>query len=475
MEFLAIDLGASSGRAIVGSWNHARFELCEVHRFSNQAIQLGKHLYWDFPALFQEIKIGIKKAYSRFPHIQSIAVDTWGVDFGLIDSAGELVGLPHSYRDTRTAGMMEEAFTLLSKEEIYSIAGNQYLEINTLFQLLSLVKSNSPQLQIAQKLLFMPDLIHYYLTRQMATEYTIASTSNLLDARTGQWSEELITKFNLPPYLFGTIVMPGTPVGKLSEEICEELGIPPIQVVAVGSHDTASAVATVGCSNPGRAYISCGTWSLMGVTLPDPVLTVDALEGDFTNEGGVDHCIRFQRNMTGLWILQEVARELQEQQGRSTLDLDWSGWIKEAEGCTISSIIDVDHPSFIHPESMMKAIQRYCIERSQPTPATRGELMKTILQSMAFKYREVMTQLIATTGMDIHEIQLVGGGSRNRLLCQLTADHCQVPVIAGPVEATAIGNILMQIKAVDGHESLNQLLSKVSRSFDLEIFYPDLI
>ncbi len=444
-SYLALDLGAGSGRAIAGYFKDGRIYTDEIIRFENRPVQLGNTVYWDFLSLFENVKKGISLAVRKGYNLQGIAVDTWGVDFGLIDRNGTLLSNPVTYRDRRTNGMSTEAFKLLSKEEMYYISGIQLMEINTLFQLLSLKKQNAPVLDIADKLLFTPDLINYFLTGKTSNEYTIASTSQLLNARTGEWDESLFERLDLPR-LMEKIIDPGATIGALTWEIAEETGAFNAKVYAVGSHDTASAIAAIPAGDDRWAFLSSGTWSLLGVLTENPVLTEEALVNDFTNEGGVDGKILFMRNITGLWLLQRLMNEWEKEEKQS-----YEVLLSEAsKAVPFRSIVDSDDEIFSNPPDMSQAICEFCEIKRQPIPRTKGEYVRCVLESLALKYSAVMQRLKQSTGKSIEKVYIVGGGSQNTLLNQMIADALDMEVIVGLTEATAIGNIMQQAIA-DGY------------------------
>ena len=448
MTYLAIDFGGGSGRVIAGTTTNenGKEELTMqlVHRFPNRQVRLGDHVYWDFPALFEDMKTGLRKAAQLGLKVSGIAVDTWGVDFGFIDRNGDLIGNPVCYRDARTKGMVDEFFAEVDRAEHYRVNGTQVMEINTLFQLLSLKKADSPQLQIADKLLFMPDLFSYYLTGEANTEYTIASTSELLNATTRDWDWTLIDRLGLPRHLFCPIIMPGTVRGRLRKEIAEETGLGEVDVIAVGSHDTASAVAAIPMDKDAEepvAFISSGTWSLLGVVLDKPILTEEARQSEFTNEGGVGGKITFLQNITGLWFIQRLMAEWKEQGDEQQYD----PLLAAAERSTIKSCIPVDAAEFQNPSSMEQAIRHYCEVHGMEVPQTKADTTRVVLQSLAAKYAEATAHLNSMLPKPVRKMHIIGGGSQNKLLNRLTEEALGVPVEAGPVEATAIGNIRCQM------------------------------
>lgn len=465
--YLAVDFGGGSGRVVVGLIDDGKLYLGEVYRFQNRQVRMGNHIYWDFPALYDEMKIGIKKAVRMRYAINSIGIDTWGVDFGLIDKDGNLLGNPVCYRDARTHNLPQELFDDAALTEHYAEAGIQTMSINTLFQLYSMKKSDDAQLKVADRLLFMPDLFSFYLTGVANNEYCIASTSELLDARTRSWNRPLIEKLGLPQHLFGDIVMPGTVRGRLKQEICEETGLTQdVDVIAVGSHDTASAVFAVPGTEKRRAYLSSGTWSLLGVETEEPILTEEARIAGFTNEGGVGGKIRFLQNIPGLWMLQQLIAQWKEQ-GE---EVDYDYLIKAAEDVEIASVIDVDDKAFQAPIDMKAAIAGYCWRNGLRPPYSQGEFVRCILQSLAQRYKRGIEQLNRLLPHPVEELHIVGGGCRNRLLNSLTAEAVGIPVYTGPVEATAIGNILAQAIAKGDIQDRNEI--KEVRDFSPPQFGP---
>ena len=437
-RYIAADFGAGSGRVIVGTPSAEGIQLEEIHRFENNQKMIDGHLRWDFNALFNELKTGLKKAFAKYgDEIESIGIDTWGVDYGLLDKDGKLISTPVCYRDDRTKGMLELAFQKLPKEEFFQHAANQFMEINTAFQLLSGVS----ELESAERLLFMPDLFNYFLTGKCCNEFTISSTSQLLNSLTHQWDDVIFDRLGLPKRLMQEIVYPGTVIGRLTDELAEELG-GNANVIAVGSHDTASAVASISDAGDDWAFISSGTWSLMGTPTKEPIISQEAFDAAFTNEGMTDGRIRFLKNITGLWLIQQLVKEW-EQEGYKC---DYSELVKEAEQSTLSSYFDVDDACFMNPEKMSEAIITYLKERNENVPVTKGDFMRCICISLAKKYAEVKAQMEGCTNKKINKIYIVGGGSRNQLLNRLTAEFTGCEVVKGEVEATAMGNILVQMK-----------------------------
>lgn len=444
--YLAADFGGGSGRVIAGYIENSELKLEEIYRFPNRQIKLGKHVYWDFPALFEEMQTGLRTAVEKGFHVRSIGIDTWGVDFGLIDKADNLIALPRCYRDPSTTGLPEKLFA--DTDELtahYAVNGIQMMPINSLFQLYVMKEENAALLNAADRLLFMPDLFSFFLTGKANNEYCIASTSELLDATKKDWHRPTLERLGLPAHLFGEIVMPGTSRGKISASVAQYTGLDKdTEVIAVGSHDTASAVFAVPETEGKRcAFLSSGTWSLLGVAVDRPILSEEARLAGFTNEGGVGGKIRFLQNITGLWILQRLMQEW----AAKGYDTSYATLLSDAENATFDTIIDVDDPRFTNPDNMEKAISDYCAATGQAVPSTRGEVVLCVLKSLANRYKKGIEQLNRLLPEPIEQLNIIGGGSHNALLNRLTEEATGIPVVAGPVEATAIGNILVQALA----------------------------
>jgi rhamnulokinase/L-fuculokinase len=440
---LAFDFGASSGRAIVGSFKNGKIALNEVHRFSNDPVFIGKTLHWDTLRLFFEIKQGILAAHHN-GGFDSIGIDTWGVDFGLIDKDGRLIENPVHYRDARTDGIMDEVFKIVPKNEIYEKTGIQFMQLNTIFQLYYLAKYRRDLLERADCFLLTADLFSYFLTNEKTIEYTNASTTQLINARTREWDFELIDKLGIPRHIFPKVVKPGTKKGMLLEEICNELKVPSVPVIAIGSHDTASAVMAVPTKKEDFIYISCGTWSLFGTEAKQPYINEKSAEYNLTNEGGFSDTIRFLKNIMGLWLIQESRRQwIREGYAVTYADLE-----KEAlEVPAFKSFIDPDFDSFSKPGDIPSLVAKFCKDTKQSIPNTRGEIMRCIYESLALKYKLAFEQIKSVTGKEFSVVHIVGGGTKDNLLCQMTANSCGVDVIAGPIEATALGNVASQLIA----------------------------
>lgn len=445
--FIAADFGGGSGRVMAGTIDGGTLTLHEIHRFENRQVRLGGHLYWDFLRLFDEMVRGLRKAVDTGYRLRSVGIDTWGVDFAFTDRAGNLLGNPVCYRDDDVAGSAAAFFRDHGSEaEHYGQAGIQIMDINSVFRLARLIATDRAMTDAAGRLLFMPDLFSYFLTGKANNEYTIASTSGLLDARSREWNRRLIKSIGLPERLFGPIVMPGTVRGLLTEAVRAQAGIAgyDVDVVAVGSHDTASAVYCAGgdFESTRTAYLSSGTWSLLGVTLSEPILSEAAREAGFTNEGAVGGKIRFLQNITGLWILQQLIAQWKEE----GLPTDYPTLLGDAEKAVSDAVIDVDDPSFHSPRSMSGSIDSYCRSHGMKEPRTQGEYVRCVLQSLAARYKHGIEGLNALLPHPVERLHIIGGGSRNTLLNRLTAEATGLQVTAGPVEATAIGNIMVQVQ-----------------------------
>lgn len=468
---LAFDLGASSGRAYIGDINNGRLKIEEIHRFPNDPVRIGSHFYWDILRLFHEIKQGILKAKNEGIKIESIGIDTWAVDFGLIGSNGELLGNPYHYRDLQTEGMMEEVFELIPKEEIFSRTGIQFLTFNTIYQLYALKKRNPSLLEKAEKLLMIPDLLRYFLTGEVQSEFTNATTTQLFNPTAMDWDWEIIEKLGFPKKLFvQNVVKPGTVIGQLSKLVSDELGVPPIPVVAVGEHDTASAVVGVPADRDDFAYLSSGTWSLMGTEIKQPILTEEALHANFTNEGGVENTFRFLKNIMGLWIIQSCQKAW-ENEGRHYTFSELVEMAKEAE--EFKSFIDPDHICFLNPPHMPRQIQEYCKKTNQKVPETPSEIVRCALESLAMKYRYVFENVESLSGRNFSGLHIVGGGINNELLAQFTANSIAKPVVTGPAEASAIGNIAVQAVALGIIQNIKEARTIIRNSFPLKVFQPE--
>jgi rhamnulokinase len=470
MKLLAFDYGASSGRAILGQFDGSRLTLDEIHRFSNDPVFVSDSLYWDILRLFYEMKQGILKAAAHSgKDISSIGIDTWGVDIGLLDKDGKLLGNPLHYRDSNTEGMMEKVFRIVPDHEVYERTGIQFQPFNTLYQLFSLQSANSHLLKNASTMLFIPDLLRYFLTGEKTCEYTIASTSQMINADKGSWDTELLDKLNIPTDILPEIINPGNITGKLTEKLSRELIVGQIPVVAVAEHDTGSAVISVPSLDETSAYLSSGTWSLLGVESPKPVINKMTFGTNYTNEGGYNRSTRLLKNIMGLWIFQECKRAWDKEGtpmsfGELT-DLAYSAR-------PFAAFIDPDDNSFYSPGGMPDKIRSYCEKTGQPVPVSKAEIVRCIMESLALKYRMAVEELEQIVGYKISSIHIVGGGSKNTILSQFTANATNKRIIAGPVEATAIGNILVQLIAMKEIKNLNEGRELVRNSFSLKEYLP---
>lgn len=470
LKMLAIDLGASSGRGIVGTFDGSKITLEENHRFLNEPVMVAGQFTWDILRIYHEIKNAIRKcALSDDKDIKSIGIDTWGVDFGFLDKNGRLIGNPVHYRDVRNNGMPAYAATLVDPDYVYEKTGIQVVELNSLYQLLSVKKDSPELLNVANDMLFVPDLLNYFLTGVKQTEYTIASTSQLLDAKARDWSWDLIDKFGFPRNLFSKIVMPSTVVGSLRSDVIEEVGNINAKVVSVAAHDTGSAVAAVPAKSDKFIWISSGTWSIMGTEAKEPVTSRKACEYNFTNEGGIDRTIRFSKNITGLWVEQESRRQW-EREGEKLSFAELS--TMAAASKPFKCFIDPDEPRFGVPGNIPKRIAEYCMETGQEVPETKGEIVRCILESLAMKYRRTVDMLDDLCGEKIPAINIVGGGTQEKQLSQFTANACGRPVYTGPVEATALGNIISQAIAAGEIKDIWEGRQVISNSFEVETYEP---
>ncbi len=473
--YLAIDMGASSGRHVVGRFDGHTIRLDEVYRFENGPVEVAGSLFWDLLGQWSHVRNGLHAAGSRFgAEIVSVGVDTWGVDFGLLGRGDVLLGNPYHYRDGRTNGMLERAYSMVSRREIFQHTGLQFMQLNTLYQLLAMKLGNSPLLDVAETLLMVPDLFHWLMTGQKCNEFTEATTSQFYDPVKGGWAVDLLAQFGLPTHFLGQIAPPGTRLGPLRPNLVAESGLPAAQVVLPGTHDTASAVMAVpAASRPGQrpdwCYISLGTWALMGIESPQPVVNDKVLELNFTNEGGVGNTIRLLKNITGLWLLQEC-RRVWNQSGRN-----W-GWEDlnrlAAAAKPLACFINPDAQEFLAPKDMPEAIRQFAGQTGQAVPDSEGAILRCALESIAMKFRHVLGMCEALAGGRIETIHIVGGGTQNRQLCQAAADACGRRVVAGPIEATATGNLMMQAVAAGDVGSIAQAREVIRNSFSVEEYQP---
>ncbi|RKY05260.1 rhamnulokinase [Candidatus Poribacteria bacterium] len=467
--YIAFDLGAESGRCVAGIFDGQKLRLEEVRRFPNGPVRILDSLFWDVLRLWDEMKSSLSLCRQRYGQVASIGVDTWGVDFGLLGRGDVLLGNPYHYRDKRTDGMMEEAFKRVPRREIFEKTGIQFMQLNTLYQLLSMVIERSPILEAAETMLMMPDLFNFWLTGVKVSEFSIATTTQFYNPRQRDWDRDLLERMGIPTRILPEIVPSGTVLGDLLPSVEEETGLSSVKVIAPTCHDTASAVAAVPAEGDDWIYISSGTWSLMGVELKEPIINDRSLELNFTNEGGYGGTIRFLKNIMGLWLVQESRRTwAKEGQEHSYPELTEMA----AQAQPFKAFVDPDDPLFLHPGDMPARIREYCRRTGQPVPETKGEIVRCALESLALKYRWVAERLEELLGRRLNVIHVVGGGSRNELLCQLTADATGKTVIAGPAEATAAGNVMVQAMALGDVGSHPEAREIIRRSFEFKTYEP---
>lgn len=468
-SILAYDLGASSGRALLGRLTDRGIETEELHRFANDPVQAGGRLYWDILRLLHEMKQALLKARHQNISLKSLAIDSWAVDFGLIGQNGELLGNPYHYRDSHTDGMMEKLFADVPASSIFERTGIQFLPFNTIYQLAAMKRANSPLLREAQRFLMIPDLLRYFLTGEMMNEFSNATTTQLFNPLTGGWDTELLRQIGVPPSLFGPVVQPEARAGQLLPSVAEELGINAIPVIAVAEHDTGSAVAAVPATERSFAYLSCGTWSLMGTEVERPVMNETALRMNFTNEGGVGGTYRLLKNIMGLWILQEMKREWE----RSGVSYTFPQLVALAEQAPAFTVwIDPDDKRFLHPGDMHERIVQYAQETGQRPPEEPGAVVRCILESLALKYRYVLEMTEQLSGNRFNGLHMVGGGIQNALLCQWSANAIGKPVWAGPAEGSAIGNLAVQWIAHGEFKDIWEARSAIRDSFPVTVYEP---
>jgi rhamnulokinase len=469
-SYIAVDLGAESGRVMLGRIADGRLSLEQLHRFSNGPVDEHGSLRWDFDRLLSEIKTGIGQAAKKAGgKVGGIGVDTWGVDFGLLGVGGELLEKPYHYRDSRTNGMMDTAFALMPKRRVYESTGIQFMQLNSLYQVLAMRLANSPVLAKTERLLFMADLFSYFLCGKAVGEYTLASTSQMMDMQTGKWSKPIFDELSLPMKIMPEITAPGTVVGDLTDKVAKEIGCGRIPVIAIGSHDTASAVLGVPASGDRWAYLSSGTWSLMGVELPSAIINDKTFKYDFTNEGGVDNTIRLLKNIMGLWLVQECKRQWQ----REGQDLSYGELTKMAAAAKpFLARIECDRSEFLAPGDMPARINKCLTETGQKPTQDKGQMVRMVLESLALKYRSILNAIEDVTGQTINVLHIVGGGIQNELLCQFTANAIGRKVVTGPIEATASGNILMQAKAAGQLKNIDEAREVIRSSFELNEYQP---
>ncbi|MEK3921616.1 rhamnulokinase [Paenibacillus sp. FSL K6-2393] len=469
MSVLAYDLGAGSGRALLGHLNDRGIETSEIHRFKNEPVKVGERMHWDILRLHHELLQGLTLVKQQGEKPESLGIDSWGVDFGLLGSNGELLGNPYHYRDTQFNGMMDQVRQELSSQRIFERTGIQFLSFNTLYQLATLQRSRSPLLHEAERFLMIPDLLRYFLTGEAVNEFTNATTTQLYNPSAGQWDSELLAHIRISEKLFGEAVLPGTRVGQLRSSICNDLGLSPIPVIAVAEHDTGSAVVAVPATERSFAYLSCGTWSLMGTEIDHPAISTESLALNFTNEGGAGGTSRLLKNIMGLWILQESMREW-DRQGQG---ISYDALLAKAEQAPpFASLFDPDDELFMPAGDMTTRIRQYCRVTGQVVPEDQGAIARAILESLALKYRRVLEWTEQLSAQTFNGLHMVGGGIQNRLLCQWTANSIGKPVWAGPAEGSAIGNMAVQWMASGAFKDIWEARKAIRDSFSVTAYEP---
>ena len=456
-HFVAIDLGATSGRVILATINGGKIEMEEVHRFPDTIIQMQGHFYWDLPAIYKSVLEGLRNVAERGVKVESIGIDTWGVDFAFFGSDGELLRLPYCYRDPHTVGAPDEFFKRMPRKELYEKTGIQIMNFNSVFQLDTLRRNNCSAMAATDKILFIPDALAYLLTGEQITEYTIASTAQMIDPRTKQWDADILSLLGLTPEHFGPITMPGEQIGVLTEEVQSLTGFGAVPVVAVASHDTGSAVAGTQLDGDDAAYLSSGTWSLMGIESREPIISERSFALNFTNEGGIEGTIRVLKNICGMWLLERSRTEWDE--------MSYGDLIAAAEEAEpFRSLINPDAACFANPKSMTEAIKEYCEATGQPVPASVGEFVRCIFESLALRYRQVVDMLNEFSPKPLSRMYVIGGGARNNMLNQYTANATGLHIETGSAEATALGNVMMQAKWAGVVDSIVQMRAMIAES-----------
>ena len=466
LNFFAVDLGATSGRTILASFDGNKVNMADVTRFANPIIPIGGHLFWDIPALYNEVLKGLKSVADKGISINSIGVDTWGCDFAFFGKDGQLLGLPYCYRDPHTSGAQEKFFMKMPSSEVYERTGIQFMDFNSLFQLDTLKRNRCSALEHADKILFIPDALTYMLTGNAICEYTVASTSQMLNPFTGDLDEDILKALGLSRDKFGVMTQPGTVVGTLTEQVQEATGMGAVPVIAVAGHDTGSAVAAVPAADKEYAYLSCGTWSLLGIESSEAIISEDSFRENFTNEGGIEGTTRFLKNICGLWLFEQSRKEFKDAPA-SVGEL-----VALCEESTYDGLINPDAPCFAAPTSMTTAIREYCNATGQTVPETPADYCRCIFRSLALRYRQVVEILQSMYDFPIKKLHVIGGGSQNKYLMQYAANALNMPVICGPVEGTALGNVLMQIKSTDNALTLEKMREISASSVDLVTYYP---
>lgn len=469
-KFLAFDIGASGGRAIIGNLKDDIISLKEIYTFYNGMTLIHGRYHWDIFRIFEDIKKGIKEAVAQNEIPVSIGIDTWGVDYGLLDEAGHILELPYAYRDHRTDHAIDQVFKIISREDLYNLTGIQFLQFNTVFQLHAAARDKLSIMGIAKDLLFIPDLLNYLLTGVKKSEFSFATTSQLYNPRTKAWEPDIFEKIGIPIDIMQDIVNPGTIIGELTEEISGETGMPRVAVTAVASHDTGSAIASIPAEDNDFAYISSGTWSLMGIESKIPIISQESLRFNFTNEGGVGGTFRVLKNIMGLWLIQECRRLWAD----SGAEFSYPALMKMAgESEPFKTIIDPDHASLLNPANMPEALSALAAKVKEPVMQNPGEFSRCIFESLAFRYRQTVEELKQISDKNIRKIHIIGGGSHNELLCQFTANTAGLPVIAGPAEGTSLGNIMVQAMAQGRVKSLTEIRRLIRNSFEFKEYDPE--
>lgn len=468
-NFLAFDCGATSGRAVLATFADGSFSMKEVYRFPSGIIEVGGKYFWDIFAIYEHFRKCLAQLGQEGVQIDSIGIDTWGVDFGCIGADGQILGMPRAYRDPYTEGVPEKVFQIIPKEELYNVTGTQIMNFNTIFQIYAQNQEEGSPIKEAKAILFMPDLLSYFLTGKMVCEYTDASTSALIDPRTRSFDKTLLDRLGCDSSILLDIVQPGTVVGTLKEELCKETGMESVPVIAVAGHDTASAIASIPAADEHFAYLSSGTWSLMGIESAQPIINDKSYEYNITNEGGIEGTTRFLKNITGMWLL-EQSRKTWEKEGRTYnyAQIEAMG----LEAVDFPSTINPDDPRFAAPKDMDAEIKAALRESGQQVPATDGEMIACIYHSLTKRYKEVIDMLQSFASFKIEKLHVIGGGSANKLVSQLTADELGIPVFAGPVEGTAIGNIMIQAKAAGLVKDRWEMRRIIGNSIEVKTYYP---
>lgn len=468
-NFLAFDLGATSGRTVLATLGDGKLEMKELTRFPNAILPINGKYYWNIYSLYESLKAGLRAAANGHYQIDAIGIDTWGVDFVYVGKDGSFLGCPRAYRDPYTEGIPEKYFEKVSRKEVYDLTGIQIMNFNSLYQIYASKLEKSSALDAADKILFMPDALSYMLTGKMICEYTIASTSQMMNPRTKKFEEKLLKAAGVDPKVMPEISYPGVVIGPLTDILAEESGLGKIPVVAVAGHDTGSAVAAIPAEDECFAYLSSGTWSLMGIEVVDPIISEESFQMNFTNEGGVDGTTRFLKNITGMWLLEQCRKEWKKTGVSYTYPT-----IEElaTSADPFRSLVDPDDPSFANPPSMVKAIENYCVKTGQAVPQNHAQFIRCIYDSLALKYRYVLTNLQNVAPFQIKKLHVIGGTAQNKLMSQLTANAVGMPVITGPSEATAIGNVMMQAKALGVVKNLKEMRALIATSVSTSIYLP---